>query len=493
MNMIFSHISFRWMVPAALAAGLLGCATGGIQAPSGKPVTDTMAVFQRGGARMTCELSCSYASGAASRDIHRLYEQGLWIDLVNEVARVGYKNDLSYFFLGRAAEELGYAKAAKIYYKLALATNMKCDGVINVCYGIDVNRYINGYFKKLDQQATQLADSTPPSNHISSATPASGNAAENRDPQRQDTAASTDNRASDGEVPPITVEMWRLMTGRPSGLSSDWLLKKNKTLLAQSAALRAKGESVSSLIKSAQASVLLDYYIELENFPDADEMRAKMAQARVPLRRFGLDQNFFDKSLRNLKAVLPEGAILSSKHTSGTVFGHRLGAKFTLPECPRNNLNIPELPYKTYVDKTCIEYIIVRDPPAPYHTGNVKIRFPIDDIPEGVHGINYWVFLINGQLESVSFETGGIENMDYVYELLKRKYGQPKKATIRTVRNLYGATFEVVDAKWAQDNIFVNFTGVNNTINSGSVEIMTKNLIVYRRTKSNKLSKPTSL
>ncbi|MEX5452132.1 hypothetical protein [Stutzerimonas stutzeri] len=115
---------------------IYGCASNGIQTSTGEQATNIIEVFERGEARLNCETSCSGAWGSARRQAKRLYEQGLWNDLAIEVARVGFKADQTYFYLGRAAEGLGHAEAARTYYKLGLASSYKCAGIINNCDGL---------------------------------------------------------------------------------------------------------------------------------------------------------------------------------------------------------------------------------------------------------------------------------------------------------------------------------------------------------------------
>jgi hypothetical protein len=58
--------------------------------------------------------------------------------LAAEVARIGYRINQSYFYLGRAAEGLGHVEAARTYYELALASPMRCGQieVFKTCDGL---------------------------------------------------------------------------------------------------------------------------------------------------------------------------------------------------------------------------------------------------------------------------------------------------------------------------------------------------------------------
>ncbi len=84
---------------------------------------------------MNCDTSCAGSWGYSRKTFKGLYEQKLWKDLAIEVARVGFRSDQTYFYLGQAAEGLGNTEAARTYYKLGLVSH-KCNGfVVNNCDG----------------------------------------------------------------------------------------------------------------------------------------------------------------------------------------------------------------------------------------------------------------------------------------------------------------------------------------------------------------------
>jgi hypothetical protein len=61
---------------------------------------------------------------------------GRWQDLALLVAQVGYMNDLGYYYLGHAAENLGYWQAAQRYYpdrRTAFGGSLSChQGEVNI-------------------------------------------------------------------------------------------------------------------------------------------------------------------------------------------------------------------------------------------------------------------------------------------------------------------------------------------------------------------------
>lgn len=81
-----------------------------------------------------------FDSSAFGRDeLRDAYKNGEWIKLVNLVLSKRAAWDTYYFYLGRAAEELGHKKAAITYYDLAINSDQykKCNvsSLINLCDG----------------------------------------------------------------------------------------------------------------------------------------------------------------------------------------------------------------------------------------------------------------------------------------------------------------------------------------------------------------------
>jgi tetratricopeptide (TPR) repeat protein len=118
-----------------LISCLFGCASGGIQSPTGQPLPDVLAALESGQVRLSCDAACAVSWGTTRHQVKALHDNELWNHLAIEVSRVGYKVDLAYYYLGRAAEGLEYYDSASIYYNLALTNIYECDGIINTCDG----------------------------------------------------------------------------------------------------------------------------------------------------------------------------------------------------------------------------------------------------------------------------------------------------------------------------------------------------------------------
>ncbi|GEM_PF-1975520 len=91
--------------------------------------------FKNGDARLGCQMQCAVTWGLYRDRAKALYNARAWNDLATNVLRIGYADDLSYFYLGKAAEGLGHYRAAENYYRLSRAAPLKCVDIFGDCYG----------------------------------------------------------------------------------------------------------------------------------------------------------------------------------------------------------------------------------------------------------------------------------------------------------------------------------------------------------------------
>lgn len=75
--------------------------------------------FISGRANLDCTVSCTFSWMFARQEMISLYDSQKWQDLAEKVMEIGFKQDLAYYFLGRAAEGLGYKLSALVYYEKA--------------------------------------------------------------------------------------------------------------------------------------------------------------------------------------------------------------------------------------------------------------------------------------------------------------------------------------------------------------------------------------
>lgn len=121
---------------------LAGCAN----QPSGVPAQETWAStaqsLSAGTTRLQCDTSCLVRWNTQSRHLKALHDNRVWPDLAKQVIEINYPSDLSYYYLGRAAEGMGHTEAAATYYRLALTHLHRCEGWISDCAGFDFPRDI---------------------------------------------------------------------------------------------------------------------------------------------------------------------------------------------------------------------------------------------------------------------------------------------------------------------------------------------------------------
>jgi hypothetical protein len=131
----------RALCATVLLGSLAACATGGA---SPLKETDEQALEQlrTGSAALDCDQSCSGAWRRNRPEMMTYLKANDWRDLGLLVIRTDYRQDLGYFYLGRAAEGLGEREAASEYYKTAeaLATgtvdSAKCAATPGGCDGL---------------------------------------------------------------------------------------------------------------------------------------------------------------------------------------------------------------------------------------------------------------------------------------------------------------------------------------------------------------------
>ncbi|WP_217425578.1 hypothetical protein, partial [Magnetospirillum sp. SS-4] len=141
---------------ATIAASFLvaGCASQNL-ARTSADLTSLERAFINGDASLTCELVCSGTWGASRRNLQKLYEQQQWTDLAAGVHQIGFNTDLSWLYIGRSAEGLGYIQAARIYYLKALSAEKKCKTILlDNCNDLDVPSLARDWLARLGGAST---------------------------------------------------------------------------------------------------------------------------------------------------------------------------------------------------------------------------------------------------------------------------------------------------------------------------------------------------
>ncbi|MDR7135251.1 hypothetical protein J2X06_002460 [Lysobacter niastensis] len=161
------------------------------------------------------------------------------------------------------------------------------------------------------------------------------------------------------------------------------------------------------------------------------------------------------------------------------VLGLRLGAEFTLPECPID----PALSryvgprYKYAHEMTgsmpCFQQGYAPKPGFVLDKSYASLEVMIDPLPAGLRQDSIDVKVIDGRIENVSAGTYGLKSQEGLLELLTEKYGSPTTLNHSKVQNRMGAEFNQVDATWKFSDLTITFVGMGSTIDWGIIEIST--------------------
>lgn len=98
-----------------------------------------VAELQTGQSLLLCREACLTAWREAQPRAAQLDRAARWADLAALVENVGYQDDLSLYYLGRAAEGLGFSAAAASYFGQSAylsGTSLSCVSLSRVCGGV---------------------------------------------------------------------------------------------------------------------------------------------------------------------------------------------------------------------------------------------------------------------------------------------------------------------------------------------------------------------
>jgi predicted Zn-dependent protease len=135
-------------LPTRLAANVRDVTPGAEAAavPAPRPLSlldPAVQAFRRGEALLPCE-DCGMAFFRRKDKLRAYHEGRAWEILAREVLEVGYAQDISWYYLGAAAEGLGLPVASEYYRRAAELANFKethCKGLLaDLCNGIDLPR-----------------------------------------------------------------------------------------------------------------------------------------------------------------------------------------------------------------------------------------------------------------------------------------------------------------------------------------------------------------
>jgi hypothetical protein len=133
------HIKlWRRVVDGLVCLTLASCDGGnGRLANSARP--DLLTLLQSGRPVLDCRKDCLSEWRGVQPNAMQLDASGHWSDLAVVVMRTGYQDDLSLYYLGRAAEGMGFYAAAGSYYRQSMelsGTSISCENLSRQCGGV---------------------------------------------------------------------------------------------------------------------------------------------------------------------------------------------------------------------------------------------------------------------------------------------------------------------------------------------------------------------
>lgn len=128
----------------ALAA-LLGIAALSACAPAVSPISpeQRLAMIPTGEPLLSCRADCLAAWRAAEPQAAALAARRRWTDLALLVLRTNYEDDLTVYYLGEAAQGMGYRSAAVKYYRQSVELSggpAACTVYSGMCGGVSLPR-----------------------------------------------------------------------------------------------------------------------------------------------------------------------------------------------------------------------------------------------------------------------------------------------------------------------------------------------------------------
>jgi hypothetical protein len=136
---------------ALFCLAVAGCAA----RPAAVTPEQGMALLPTGEPVLRCRAACVAQWRAAEPQAVRLEREGRWRELAWLVLSVGYQDDLTLYYLGRAAAGLGYPVGALSYYRQSqqlAGTSLSCRFASGLCGGLDLPRLSRLYATRLERE-----------------------------------------------------------------------------------------------------------------------------------------------------------------------------------------------------------------------------------------------------------------------------------------------------------------------------------------------------
>ena len=154
---------WKWycrLVVAMVCFGMAGC----MQQSSPLAPGEAAAMVSTGKALLTCRDSCLSEWQRLQPQAAQLEAAARWPELAATVLQANYEDDLSLYYLGLAAEGLGYPGAASSYYRQSVrfsGTSASCQYQSRICGGVVLPRAAGMRLAAIDRQIAPRRRSSP--------------------------------------------------------------------------------------------------------------------------------------------------------------------------------------------------------------------------------------------------------------------------------------------------------------------------------------------
>lgn len=167
-------------------------------------------------------------------------------------------------------------------------------------------------------------------------------------------------------------------------------------------------------------------------------------------------------------AIFAAGALVAGSAIAAdqvSLLGVVVGAPFNLPACQVSRVT------------ACAEET-VSPPGAPDLGAKVfNVYLPAGSVPTFVKFDHIIVRVFDGNAESITMFTKGMESQVAVMRQLTDKFGSPTTVEQAAKQNGFGASFPYVHAVWKINGTEVELTGILNDVHTGVVHVESKRAI----------------
>jgi hypothetical protein len=158
----------KWCRRGLVGLGCCLLAACAEQAASVTPA-ETLALLRTGQPLLSCREPCLAEWQSAQPQAAQLVKSARWQDLAMLLLRIRYEDDLSLYYLGRAADGIGYRRAAVRYYRQSIElsrTPASCRHLSRVCGGVALPRAASlrvvSIEREFNRRRARPTESAPP-------------------------------------------------------------------------------------------------------------------------------------------------------------------------------------------------------------------------------------------------------------------------------------------------------------------------------------------